>query len=92
MAIYGQMTKTDPAPSNDDPSPSSDGKLSDFENMLDKLNKSIDDTLTQRYESSTGGETVAQYEEKKKQEDTEEPHFTLANSVTRNNPFNKKEQ
>uniref|UniRef100_A0A1X7UXW2 Band 7 domain-containing protein n=1 Tax=Amphimedon queenslandica TaxID=400682 RepID=A0A1X7UXW2_AMPQE len=86
MAIYGQMTKTDPAPSSDDPSPPPNDKLSDFENMLDKLNKSIDDTLTQRFESSTGGETVAQYEEKKKQEDTEEPHFTLATSGTRNNP------
>ena len=57
-----------------------------FENMIEKLNQNIDETLTQRYDSSTGGETVAHYEENK---DTNQPHFILDTSVTKDNPYKK---
>lgn len=84
MAIYGHMTgSTDTTPSDNDPPPPPGDKLSDFENMLDKLNQNIDETLTQRFDA-TSGETVSQYEEQKLH-DTE-PHFTLATSPTRKNP------
>ena len=86
MAIYGHMTKSDTTPTDDEPSPPPEDKLSDFENMIEKLNQNIDETLTQRYDSSTGGETVAHYEENK---DTNQPHFILDTSVTKDNPYKK---
>ena len=70
MAIYGQMTsnmKTDNDNDNEEDVPS----LSDFDQGLEKLNRSIDNTLIERFDS--------------KKNKTEEPHFTLDSSRTRRN-------
>ena len=80
MAIYGHMTRTTPTPGTTPPPEGEAGhdedttipELADFEDTLEKLNKSIDDTLGQRFDSQP---VVT---------DKEEPHFTLATSPTRN--------
>ena len=96
MAIYGHMTGK-PSPTGATPTTDHEGgmedtpedKLSDFEKMLDKLNSSIDDVLTQRFDdgSITSSENTELVEQK------DEPHFTLATSPTRNpkNPNIKKD-
>ena len=82
MAIYGHMTRTTPT-SGTTPPPEGEARhdedttipeLADFEDTLEKLNRSIDDTLGQRFDSQSRNAVV----------DKEEPHFTLATSPTRN--------
>ena len=67
MAIYGHMTGN----MNNETTPTDDSDTipssSDFDENLKKLTETIDGTLTERFNSKN----------------TEEPHFTLANSPTR---------
>lgn len=96
MAIYGHMTGK-PSPTGATPTTDHEGemedtpddKLSDFEDMLDKLNSSINDILTQRFDDAS----ITSSENTELEEQKDEPHFTLATSPTRNpkNPNIKKD-
>ena len=72
MAIYGHMTSNINQTTPPDDDSKNERPLSDFDETLEKLNQSIDETLTKRFDDRPSEKSTGT-----------EPHFTLATSPTR---------